>query len=170
MNVLAVIDMQHDFIDGALGTPEALAILPAVARRIAQARSRGDHIVFTRDTHGDTYLETQEGGKLPVPHCIKGSPGWTLHEALDVREGEVLDKVSFGSIELAERIAALKPDAVELVGLCTDICVISNALILKARLPETPIRVCSSCCAGVSVESHENAIAAMKTCQVDIVD
>lgn len=169
MNVLIVVDMQNDFIDGALGTAEAQAIVPAVAARIAQARAAGDTVIFTRDTHGEDYLGTQEGRRLPVVHCIKGTPGWEISAALPVEDAPVVDKPSFGSCELAAMLAELSPDAVELIGVCTDICVISNALIVKANLPEVPMCVRASCCAGVTPESHENALNAMKACQIDII-
>lgn len=169
MNVLIVVDMQNDFIDGALGTAEARAIVPAVAARIAQARAAGDTVIFTRDTHGEDYLNTQEGRNLPVPHCLKGSFGWEISAALPVEDAPVVDKPSFGSCELAAMLTGLSPDAVELIGVCTDICVISNALIVKAHLPEVPMCVRASCCAGVTPESHENALKAMKACQIDII-
>jgi len=170
MKTLVVIDMQNDFIDGALGTAEAQAIVPALKARIEKARADGDTIIFTRDTHTGSYLETQEGQNLPVPHCIKDSQGWQIREELAPRANEILDKPSFGSLELAERVAGLKTKEVELVGLCTDICVISNALILKARLPELPVRVNAALCAGVTPESHRNALEAMKMCQVTVLD
>lgn len=170
MKVLVVIDMQNDFIDGALGTQEARAIVPAVKARIELAQKNNDRIIFTRDTHRGNYLETQEGQYLPVPHCLKGSRGWELCDELIPLANEILDKPSFGSLELADVLADLKPEAVELIGLCTDICVISNALILKARLPEIPVRVNAACCAGVTPASHTNALAAMKMCHVEILD
>ena len=172
MKVLIVIDMQNDFIDGSLGTKEAVAIVPLVAKKIAAARKSKSQIVFTRDTHGPDYLDSQEGKNLPVIHCEKGTKGWQISSALDVGESKVIDKPSFGSLELAEFIACLnekeKIEEIELVGLCTDICVISNAMILKARLPEAKIAVDSKCCAGVTPESHKNALLSMKTCQIQI--
>ncbi|MBR2284031.1 MAG: cysteine hydrolase [Ruminococcus sp.] len=170
MKVLAVIDMQNDFIDGALGTPEAAAIVPAVARRIEEFRSAGWDIVFTRDTHGEDYLSTMEGRKLPVPHCIRGTHGWEISSALDTTGCTIIDKPTFGSYDLAEYIAAdPKTDEVVLVGLCTDICVISNAMLIKARIPETKITVDAECCAGVTPESHNNALEAMKCCHIDVI-
>lgn len=167
MKVLCVIDMQNDFIDGALGTAEAQAIVPHVAEKIAQARQNGDKVIFTRDTHTENYLNTQEGKNLPVVHCVKGTPGWEISPALAVNGDVVIDKPTFGSFALCETIAAL-PDveSVELVGLCTDICVISNAMLIKARMPEMPVGVDGSCCAGVTPASHENALNAMKMCQI----
>lgn len=170
MNVLIVIDMQNDFIDGALGTPEAQKILPQVVERVQGFDGR---IIFTRDTHEEDYLHTQEGRKLPVPHCIRGTHGWQIHEQLRPHCTEPpVDKGTFGSAALGEMLLRWDQEerigSVELVGLCTDICVISNAMILKAFLPETEIRVDSSCCAGVTPESHERALAAMEACQITI--
>ena len=170
MKILIVIDMQNDFIDGALGTPEAAAIVPAVAEKIRQYREAGNQIVFTRDTHGEEYLDTQEGQNLPVPHCIEGSFGWEISAQLPVENARIINKPTFGSLELADYVASFdRIDSIELVGLCTDICVISNALCLKSRLWETPIGVWKSCCAGVTPESHDNALSAMTMCQIDIL-
>ena len=170
MKILIVIDMQNDFIDGALGTPEAVEIVPAVAEKIRQYREAGNLVVFTRDTHGEDYLDTQEGQNLPVIHCVEGTSGWEISPQLPVENARIINKPSFGSLELADYVASFEQiDSIELVGLCTDICVISNALILKAAVPETPIAVDPACCAGVSPESHDNAIAAMKVCQIDIL-
>lgn len=170
MKLLAIIDMQNDFIDGTLGTPEAVGIVDKVAQKIKTARKHGYKIVFTRDTHGADYLSTREGKKLPIEHCIKGTHGWEISDKLDVSDAKIIDKSTFGSFELAEYAASLEnPDEIVLVGLCTDICVISNALMLKARLPETAIVVDISCCAGVTVQSHANAAEAMKMCQIEIV-
>ena len=169
MKLLIVIDMQNDFIDAALGTKEAVAIVPKVAAKIAECRKSGYEVVFTRDTHHEDYLNTQEGKKLPVVHCVEGTDGWKISSQLDVGASKVIDKPSFGSLALAEYVAALPAlEEVELVGLCTGICVISNALILKARLPELKVSVDSSCCACVTPESHETALAAMRLCQVDV--
>jgi nicotinamidase-related amidase len=175
---LIVVDMQRDFIDGSLGTPEAISIVPAVVRKIeAHLASGEDPVIFTCDTHGRDYLDTAEGRSLPVEHCIEGEDGWALHpqiETLAKRAGGMLfKKPTFASKELAAYLAdanAREPiDSIELVGLCTDICVISNALLIKAFLPEVPIRVDSSCCAGITPESHENALASMRICQIEIV-
>ncbi|MBQ1995147.1 MAG: cysteine hydrolase [Clostridia bacterium] len=168
MKVLCVIDMQNDFIDGALGTKEAEAIVENVKAKIELYRKNGDTVIFTRDTHSEDYMNTQEGKNLPVPHCIKGSKGWEVSEKLDTASYKIIDKPTFGSFELAEYISTLADvDEIELIGLCTDICVISNAMILKARFTETPIKVDSSCCAGVTPESHTNALGAMKMCQIN---
>jgi len=170
--ILLVIDMQNDFIDGALGTPEAEAILDKVVQVIAQYPL--EDIIATRDTHGEDYLETQEGRKLPVPHCIKGTSGWNIHPRITaaLRGAAIMGKSTFASKKLAEKVAALaKTDELEitLVGLCTDICVVSNALLLKAYLPETPIRVIASACAGVTPESHQAALKTMEMCQIEIL-
>jgi nicotinamidase-related amidase len=175
---LIVVDMQRDFIDGSLGTPEAASVVPAVVRKIEAHLASGEGpVLFTCDAHGRDYLDTAEGRSLPVPHCIDGEDGWALHPQIDAlykRAGSILfKKPTFASKELAAYLAdanAREPvGSIELVGLCTDICVISNALLIKAFLPEVPIRVDSSCCAGVTPESHENALAAMRICQIEIV-
>ncbi|MBQ9250682.1 MAG: cysteine hydrolase [Oscillospiraceae bacterium] len=174
-DILLVIDMQTDFVDGALGTAEAVRIVPAVAARIDEAIARGEQIYFTRDTHQANYLDTQEGRKLPVVHCVQGTPGWEIVPQLkDYAQGRtVVDKPSFGSTRLAELLAEANEKEpirqVTLIGLCTDICVISNALLVKAQLPEVPILVDAACCAGVTPASHQNALAAMQACQIDIV-
>ncbi len=167
MNTLVVIDMQNDFIDGALGTKEAVDIVPYVARKIEKYRNAKDQIIFTRDTHQKNYLDTQEGKKLPVEHCIENTHGWQISDALSVKpEDTIINKATFGNIWDKSLI---KGDEIELVGLCTDICVISNALGLKAALPEIPIKVDAKCCAGVTPQSHKNALEAMKMCQIDII-
>ena len=169
MKLLVVIDMQNDFIDGALGTSEAVGIVNNVAEKIRIFRENGYMIVFTRDTHESNYLSTNEGKKLPVKHCVKGSIGWEISDKLDVKNAKIIDKPSFGSLELAEYAASIDGlEEVVLIGLCTDICVISNAMILKAKLPEIKIAVDSGCCAGVTVQSHNNALEAMKMCQIRI--
>lgn len=169
MNVLCVIDMQNDFIDGALGTAEAVAIVDNVRDKIEEYQKNGDLVIFTRDTHYENYMDTAEGKNLPVPHCIKGNDGWQISAKLEVLDSTIIDKPTFGSVELGEYIANLhNVEKIELVGLCTDICVISNALLLKAIMPETPICVDPSCCAGVTPESHNNALSAMKMCQIEI--
>lgn len=169
MKALIVVDMQNDFIDGALGTKEAVAIVGKVKEKIAQYREKGLPVIFTRDTHGEDYMETQEGKNLPVPHCIKGTRGWEISSELPVGESPVIDKPTFGSKELAEYLAAVSGlDGVELVGLCTDICVISNAMLIKAFMPEIKVGVDSACCAGVTPESHNNALMSMKMCQIEI--
>ena len=172
MKVLIVVDMQNDFIDGVLGTPEAVAIVPNVKKKIDEYLAKRDVVIYTRDTHFDNYLETQEGKKLPVPHCISGTHGWEIAEGVYRQGCKAWDKRSFGSTSLHEYIISNyrnQIDEIELIGLCTDICVISNAMILKAFLPEVPIVVDSSCCAGVTPASHENAPNAMKMCQIDVI-
>lgn len=167
MKTLVVVDMQKDFIDGALGTQEAVAIVPNVVNKIEEYRNAGNQIIFTRDTHQENYLDTQEGKKLPVEHCIEGTDGWQIAKELEVMpEDVVINKVTFGHVWDKNII---KGDEIELIGLCTDICVISNALGLKAVLPETPIKVDASCCAGVTSKSHDNALEAMKMCQIEII-
>ena len=168
-NVLVVVDMQKDFIDGALGTKEAVAIVDNVAEAI---RSFDGEVIFTRDTHFDNYMETQEGRNLPVPHCIKGTEGWQIDkklESLRTDDMKVFDKLTFGSVDLAAYLKENKElEQVTIVGLCTDICVISNALLIKANLPEVEIIVLEKCCAGVTPQSHKNALEAMKMCQIKI--
>lgn len=168
--VLVVVDMQKDFIDGALGTKEAVAIVDNVNRKILDYREAGNAIVFTRDTHYEDYLNTSEGKMLPIPHCIKGTEGWQITSKIEVADADkVINKPTFGSLDLAEYIDTLVVSAIEIIGLCTDICVISNAMIVKAKFPETKISVDSSCCAGVTPESHSNALKAMEMCQIEII-
>ncbi len=170
MKVLVVIDMQNDFIDGALGTKEAEKIVPRVKEKIDLYRKNGDTVIFTRDTHKENYLDTAEGKKLPVPHCIENTKGWEISGELNTSDCKIIDKPTFGSAELSEHLKALKDiEEIELIGLCTDICVISNTLIVKATFPEIKISVDSKCCAGVTAESHENALKAMQMCQIDII-
>ena len=171
--VLIVVDMQKDFVDGSLGTAEAVGIVDNVVSKIEGFEGR---IFATLDTHGPDYLETAEGKKLPVPHCIKDSEGWLLNEkvmyALSEKNYRTIEKGTFGSTKLVEEIAKLAADgevAVELIGLCTDICVVSNALLLKAHFPEMGIAVDASCCAGVTPKTHEAALETMKMCQIDII-
>lgn len=168
--LLIVVDMQNDFISGSLGTPQARQILPAVKAKIENSRQEGETILFTRDTHSADYLETQEGQYLPVIHCVEGTWGHLIAEELAPEGGQALDKPNFGSLELADWVARGNYDEVELCGLCTDICVVSNALILKARLPETRVTVDARCCAGVTEESHQAALITMKMCQVEVVN
>ena len=170
-NILLVIDMQNDFIDGALGTKEAFAIVPTVKAKIENFDGT---VLFTRDTHETCYMETQEGKNLPVPHCIRGTDGWQIRPELDaLRTTEVIDKPTFGSKELGTILTEMNEKdeigSITLIGLCTDICVISNAMLVKAFLPEVPIIVDSACCAGVTPESHENALKAMQVCQIKVV-
>ena len=170
-NILIVVDMQNDFIDGALGTKEAVAIVPKVEDKI---RNFDGEVFFTRDTHETYYLETQEGKNLPVKHCIRDTEGWQIRKELDVlRKTDPVDKETFGSTDLAGELTMIDEDegigSITLVGLCTDICVISNALLIKASLPEVPICVDATCCAGVTPESHENALKVMEACQIRII-
>lgn len=166
---IVVVDMQKDFIDGALGTKEAQEMLPHMEAKLSAAQAAGTKLVFTMDTHGEDYLATQEGRRLPVPHCIRGTEGWEIAASLQpfVRAAAaVVEKPAFGSTELPALLEDC--DEIELVGLCTDICVISNALVLKAFYPEKKISVDASCCAGVTPASHAEALRAMKMCQVDV--
>lgn len=165
MRTLIVVDMQNDFVDGALGTKEAVAIVENVKNKIAEYYKNGDRIFFTRDTHFDDYLETNEGRHLPVKHCVKDSEGWQLIDGLEVPNAIFIDKPSFGytgwnNYELGNEI--------ELIGLCTDICVVSNALIIKAFFPDADVSVDSNCCAGVTPETHKAALETMKMCQINI--
>jgi len=174
--ILVVIDMQNDFISGSLGTDEAKLIVQNVVQKI---KNHLGVIIVTKDTHDDNYLNTREGYNLPIPHCIKETKGWKLdkniEEALRNHSKYMIEKPSFGSLQLLDIIDDLLSqghsiDEIELIGLCTDICVISNAMILKARLPEVPFVVDASCCAGVTPESHKNALETMKMCQIKITN
>lgn len=173
MNFLIVIDMQNDFIDGVLGTKEAVAILPAVKEKIKNFNGR---VLFTRDTHESDYLSTQEGRNLPVEHCVRDTHGWQINAELDaLRKEEPIDKPVFGSVALGQLLKAYdtyeeKIESITLVGVCTDICVISNAMLIKSFLPETPIFVDAACCAGVTPESHEHALDAMAVCQIKVLN
>ena len=162
---LIVIDMQKDFIDGALGTKEAVSILPNVKERISTYIKNGDEIIFTRDTHFEDYLETNEGKKLPIKHCIKGTKGWEIADGLYVEGCKIIDKPSFGWMNWKEEDL----EDVEIVGLCTDICVVSNALIIKAAFPDANVKVNKECCAGVTVESHNAALKTMEMCQIEMI-
>lgn len=173
-SVLVVVDMQNDFVNGALGTKEAEAIVPAVSELVGHFKGT---VVFTQDTHDENYLNTQEGKHLPVPHCIKGTDGWQLVPSLvkwqEEYQSQVFEKPQFGSKALAEAMAQLHATKgisdITLVGICTDICVLSNAILLKAFLSEVPIKVVANCCAGVTPAQHEAALTAMKSCQIEIV-
>ena len=171
--ILVVVDMQKDFVDGSLGTKEASAIVPKVAEKI---RGFDGDIFVTLDTHFENYMKTAEGRKLPVPHCIRGTAGWALDaevaKALEGKRYTAVEKVTFGSVDLPRLIGEAAGDAdfsVELTGLCTDICVVSNALLIKANFPEIPVSVDSSCCAGVTPEKHEAALETMRSCQIDVI-
>lgn len=175
-HILIVVDMQTDFVDGALGTPEAVAILENVTAKIKAYANHPDGVIFvTYDTHAEDYMTTSEGKHLPVPHCIKGTTGWELHPTVAAAlEGVVytpVEKPTFGSVELpalVKEAAAGEGFAVELIGLCTDICVVSNTLLLKANFPETPISVDAACCAGVTPETHKAALVTMGMCQIEV--
>ena len=178
MKILVVIDMQKDFVDGALGSPEAKAIVPNVAAKVKRYAEMEDSlIVYTRDSHFSDYMETMEGKKLPVPHCIYGTEGWNIvPEVIGCKASiAIFDKPTFGYISLAAEINDLVEElghtieSFEICGLCTDICVISNALILKAAFYETPIVIDSACCAGTTPAQHEAALAAMRSCQIDVI-
>lgn len=169
MKYLIVVDMQNDFIDGALGTAEAVSIVPYVKSVIENFDGK---VIFTRDTHFENYMETQEGKNLPVPHCIKGTDGWQIRAELDaLRKTEAIDKLTFGSKDLAEMLKNEGDiESITFVGLCTDICVISNVMLVKAFYPEIPLIVDAKACAGVTPESHKNALNAMKMCQVTVIN
>lgn len=167
--LLIVIDMQNDFIDGSLGTPEAEAIVEAVKDKI---RSYPPQDIFaTMDTHGPDYLSTQEGRNLPVEHCIKGTEGWRIRPDIVelLTEATIFEKPTFGSVQMAEAVKEIEDlEEIELIGLCTDICVVSNAILLKANLPEVKICVDSRCCAGVTPEKHQAALETMRSCQIEV--
>jgi nicotinamidase-related amidase len=170
-NVLVVVDMQNDFIDGALGTREAQAILPRVKEIVKEFNGK---IYFTRDTHLENYMQTQEGKNLPVPHCIKNTNGWEISTELLPYAKNIIDKPTFGSVELASILVKEnekeKIESITLVGLCTDICVISNAMLIKSSLLDAKIIVDASGCAGVTPQSHKNALEAMKMCQIAVIN
>ena len=169
MKILVVVDMQNDFIDGALGSPEAVAIVPYVKRLI---ESFDGKVFFTRDTHTENYMDTQEGKNLPVVHCIKGTQGWQIRDELDsLRKTEAIDKITFGSSKLVKVLSCEENiESITFVGLCTDICVISNVMITKAYFPEIPLIVDAKGCAGVTPQSHKTALDAMKMCQIQIIN
>ena len=169
--ILIVVDMQNDFIDGSLGTKEAEAIVPAVIEKIKEYPKQD--VYATRDTHLKDYLNTQEGKNLPVEHCIKGTKGWEIRADIAelILKNHIFDKPTFGSVQLAEAVKKMneeEPLEIELIGLCTDICVVSNALLLKAFMPEVRISVDPSCCAGVTPEKHEAALETMRSCQIQV--
>ena len=170
MKYLIVIDMQKDFVTGSLGSPDAEAVVPRIDRKIAEGGY--DRVFFTFDTHFADYSDTLEGRKLPVPHCIKGTDGWNTALGFGgFNRDNMVEKYTFGCTDWAERIPTdERPESMEIVGLCTDICVVSNALILRALYPDTPITVDASCCAGTSPEAHRAALTVMKSCQIDIIN
>lgn len=171
--ILVVVDMQNDFIDGTLGTAEAAAIVPHVVEKMGEYDPW--NIYLTRDTHYENYLETQEGRNLPVKHCIQGTHGWQLRDEVAAAAGNatIIDKPTFGSNRLAGLLMVERAQEgleIEVVGLCTDICVVSNALLLKAAMPEVPITVDAGCCAGVTPEKHKAALETMKSCQIRVIN
>lgn len=174
---LIVIDMQNDFVTGPLGTEEARTIVPNIKAKIDEYIKNGDEVIFTRDTHDEDYLNTNEGKHLPVPHCIDDTEGWQVVPELDIPECEHIEKFTFGwpfwrySRDWNSEIRyARYLEEIELVGVCTDICVVSNALILKSMYPQSKITVDASCCAGVTPETHKAALAVMKSCQIEVVN
>lgn len=179
-DMLIVVDMQRDFITGALGSAEAQAIVPAVCARIERAKAEGTSVVFTLDTHESDYMETREGRFLPVPHCIQGTEGWALHPDIAetcARGMLSFEKPTFGSTALMHHAANAAAEkgcidgrgmTIELCGVCTDICVISNAMLIKAALPEAELIVDSALCAGVTPAKHEAALETMRSCQIDV--
>lgn len=170
MNVLVVVDMQNDFIDGALGTAEAVKIVDRVTEEIG--KDCYDQVIATLDTHEEDYMQTLEGKYLPVPHCVNGTEGWKIRkeimDALEKRNALLIEKPTFGSEVLVEKIKELQPDTITLIGLCTDICVISNALLLRAACRNTEMCVIQDCCAGVTPEKHEAALKVMESCQIQV--
>ena len=178
--ILVVVDMQNDFISGSLGSAEAQDIVSNVKKKIDEYRSRGDSIIFTQDTHYDNYLDTPEGKMLPIKHCIRLTDGWNIHqdliESMNNDEYLVIEKPTFGSINLMWELEDMIEDCaeedteLEFVGLCTDICVVSNVLLAKAYYPDLKITVDASCCAGATPEKHKAALEIMKSCQIEIIN
>ena len=176
-SILIVVDMQKDFVTGALASAEAQAILPEVKSKISEYDRDVKEIIFTRDTHGEDYMQTNEGKHLPVPHCIKGTDGWQICAELTdgiTSEYKTVDKPTFGFLGWKDVLVSETADGsdldIEMIGVCTDICVVSNALILKAMYPEAMVRVDAGCCAGVTPEAHAAALVTMRSCQVDVID
>ena len=168
MKILIVVDMQKDFIDGALGTAEAVAIVPSVIEKIKEYENSDNLVIYTKDTHFENYMDTREGRHLPVPHCIKGTAGHEIPDEILRGHDLIIEKPTFGSTELVRYLESIEFDEIELIGLCTDICVVSNALLIKARFPEREVSVDSSCCAGVTPATHEAALTTMKMCQINV--
>lgn len=175
--ILLVIDMQNDFISGSLGTPEAVSIVSKVVEKIRDYKAKNDLVIYTRDTHFENYLDTQEGKNLPVVHCVKATWGWELEDqikALVTDEDPIYDKETFGSLALGEALREImnreEDLVIEMVGLCTDICVVSNAMIIKANCPEVKMIVDATCCAGVTPQSHQAALETMRMCQISIIE
>jgi nicotinamidase-related amidase len=176
MKILVVIDMQNDFLEGTLRNEEGIKIIPNVINKIKEYKNNNDLVIATRDTHDISYLQTEEGKNLPVIHCVKKSLGWEINKNVQDALGDVLvfDKPTFGSLELASWLKSnyenIQDDLeIELVGVCTDICVVSNAILIKAHLPEAKIICDASCCAGVTIESHKAALSTMKSCQIKVI-
>ena len=182
MKILIVVDMQKDFIDGSLGTPEAAAITTKIARRIASGQN--ELVLFTQDTHGDDYLSTPEGKKLPIIHCIEGTKGWEINPVIKAawknHENTIVaptlpentfTKPVFGSVDLVKFLETYQNEieSIEILGVCTDICVISNAIMIKNTLPHIDISINAALCAGVTPQSHQEALSTMKMCQIDII-
>ena len=168
MKLLVVVDMQNDFVTGALRTPEAIMIVQNVKEKIERYLKNLDDVIFTRNTRSSIYMDTNEGRHLPFPHCIKGTNGWKIIDELKPYAKKIIDKPTFGSVELAELLVKSDIRDIELVGLFTDICVVSNALLIKAFLPEANVSVDASCCAGITIATHDAALQTMKMCQIDI--
>lgn len=172
MKALVVVDFQKDFVDGALGFSGAEKLEPLILSKIDDCRRSGGQVIFTLDTHGEDYLTTAEGRKLPVVHCVKGTPGHEIYGGVAGAvqpEDVVIEKPAFGSLELGDYLRRLSPDEVELCGLVTDICVVSNAIIAKSALPESRIVVDSTACAAADPAAHENALAVMRGVQIDVI-
>lgn len=170
MKILIVVDMQNDFINGSLGSAEAEAIVPFVKNKINECICSGNEVIFTRDTHTEDYLNTSEGKNLPVVHCVKGTHGWQIADGIYADGAKIIDKPSFGWLGWRDEFEKIKNELteIELIGLCTDICVVSNALILKAMFPEITVSVDPSCCAGVTPQTHTSALETMKMCQIKV--
>lgn len=171
MKYLVVVDMQNDFIDGSLGSDAAKSIVPAVVDKIKSYREdENARIIFTHDTHQNDYLETFEGKNLPVVHCVEGTDGWRLSEQLPISDWDLhVYKPTFGWLNWADILKCINGDSIEVIGLCTDICVVSNALILRAIFPNVDIICDSNCCAGTSEDAHNSALAVMKSCQIEVI-
>lgn len=173
MKFLVVVDVQRDFVDLALANPEAQKRIPNIIEKVKAAREAGNEIIFTQDTHEDNYMNTLEGKKLPIPHCIEGSEGWEIvPEVLEVA-GEnyyISHKFTFGSIYLPSEMKCDENDEIEIIGFVSSICVISNALLLRAHYPNLPITIDASCCAGLTKEDHDAAMIVAQSCQIDVIN
>ncbi len=168
--ILVVVDMQNDFVTGSLGSTDAEKIVPAVVKKVQEWDGR---VIFTQDTHGKDYMNTHEGKNLPVEHCIKDTWGWEIIDELKnpeaMKDAQIFEKGTFGSTDLAKFLAECDPESIEFIGLCTDICVVSNALMARAFLPEIDITVDQACCAGVTPEKHEASLETMRSCQINVI-